>query len=291
MNTARLAAISLLILSVSLSFIFKSKWVYLLDKDLSQWEIYQSYRHTTEYKGEIPKDEKGQPIAPIGYNKNESNVFSVTQENSEPVLRISGEIYGCLFTKQEFENYDLQLQVKWGTQKWDPRKLKLRDAGICYHSVGECGKDYWRTWMLSQEFQIMEGHMGDYWNIANSAIDVRALMPEGTMNPVANHKQPFLALGTGTQYPGFCLRTCDNESPEGQWTNLELICFEGKSLHIVNGKVVMVLANSRYREDNKDIPLTKGKIQLQSEGAEVFFKNIRIRKIDNLPSEYESYFK
>jgi len=145
--------------------------------------------------------------------------------------------------------------------------------------------------MLSQEFQIMEGHMGDYWNIANAAIDVRALIPEGTMNTVASNRQPFLPIGTGTPNAGFCLRTVDNESPDNDWTTVELICFGGKSLHIVNGKVVMVLANSRYHEGNKDFPLVRGKIQLQSEAAEVFYREIQIKNLDKLPAQYESYFK
>ena len=170
------------------------------------------------YTGEIPKNEKGKIIPPIGYNKNEGNVFSVSEENGKPVLRVSGEIYGCLYTKAEYENFHLKLKVKWGTKKWDPRKQKLKDSGICYFSTGKCGVDYWRTWMLSQEFQIMEGHMGDYWNISNSAIDIRAYLPEGSMNAVAGNSQPFLSMGTGTALQGLCLRTVDNASAEDEWT-------------------------------------------------------------------------
>lgn len=275
---------------VSTSFSSKTGWVNLLDKDLSQWEMYLSYRHSLDFNGDIPKDEQGKDIAPIGYNKNVNNVFSVVGEAGKPVLKVSGEIYGCLFTKQEYENYHLKLQVKWGAKKWVPRMEKLKDSGICYHSIGECGKDYWRSWMLSQEFQIMEGHMGDYWTIANSAIDVRAFIPEGDMNMVAGNQQPFLSIGRGTDLPGFCLRTVDNESPGNDWTEIELLCFEGKSLHIVNGKVVMVLKNSRYHEGGKDVPLTKGKIQIQSEAAEVFYKDIKIKTLEKLPAKYASYF-
>jgi Domain of Unknown Function (DUF1080) len=281
----------LALLFVFTSFNSKNKWENLLDNNLSQWGMYLSYRHQDNYKGAIPKDDKGAAIQPIGYNKNENNVFSVIEENKEPVLKITGEIYGCLFTKEEYENYHLKLKVKWGTKKWVPRLALLKDAGLCYHSIGEAGVDYWRSWMMSQEFQIMEGHMGDYWNIANAAIDVRAFIPEGSMNTIAGNKQPFLSVGTGTAVPGFCLRTVDNESANGEWTDIELICFEGKSLHIINGKVVMVLANSRYQKDGKNIPLTKGKIQLQSEAAEVFYKNIQIKKLDQLTEEYAVYFK
>ncbi len=40
-----------------------------------------------------------------------------------------------------------------------------------------------------------------------------------------------------------------------------------------------------------NVPLIKGKIQLQSEAAEVFYKNIQIKKLDQLPEEYAVYFK
>lgn len=269
----------------------KPDWKSLLDKNLSQWEMYLSYRHNTGYNGKIPIDVNGNEIKPIGYNKNEAGVFTIIEEKGEPVLRVSGEIYGCVFTKAEYENYHLKAKVRWGDKKWDPRTAKLKDSGILYHSVGECGKDYWRAWMLSQEFQIMEGHMGDYWNIANAAIDIRAFIPEGIMNPVANEKQPFLPIATGTGIDGFCLRGENHESPNGQWTEVELICFEGKSLHIVNGHVVMVLQNSRYVENGKSVPLTKGKIQLQSEAAETFYRDVMIRELASLPSEYAAYFK
>ncbi|MEO6674093.1 MAG: family 16 glycoside hydrolase [Ginsengibacter sp.] len=111
------------------------------------------------------------------------------------------------------------------------------------------------------------------------------------MNTVAGNEQPFLPIGTGTGNTGFCLRTVNNESSNDEWTTIDLVCFEGKSLHIVNGKVVMVLANSRYFENGKFFPLTKGKIQLQSEGAEVFYKDIQIQNISKLPDEFEKYFR
>jgi len=236
-------------------------------------------------------DENGAAIPPIGVNKNVADIFTVTEVDGEPVLRVSGEIYGCVFTKQELENYHLKLKIKWGTRKWEPRTELLRDSGVLYHSIGENGVDYWRSWMLSQEFQIMEGHMGDYWAQASSAVDIRAFLPEGNMNPVASERQPFLPIGSGSSYGGFCLRSADHESPNGEWTQLDLICFGDKSLHIVNGKVVMVLQNSRYSKDGTAVPLTKGKLQIQSEAAEVFYKDIQIRTIPQLPSEYAAYFK
>lgn len=268
----------------------ENSWINLLDKNLSGWEMYLSYKHGDDYRGEMPADTNGIPLSPVGYNKNVDGVFSVDDSGGTPVLRISGEIYGCVLTKKEYENYHLKMKVKWGDMKYVPRLEKLKDSGILYHSQGECGVDYWRSWMLGQEFQVMEGHMGDYWSIANSAIDIRAFIPEGSMNAVASPKQPFLYMGTGSPYSGFCLRSADYESDPGEWTDLELISFEGQSLHIVNGHVVMILTNSRYVADGSTVPLTKGKIQLQSEAAEVFYKDIMIRDITELPQKYKALF-
>ena len=81
------------------SFQTPSVWIPLLDKDLSKWEIYQSFYHKMGYKGKAPVDENGVEIKPIGYNINKANVFSVDMMNGEPVLHITGEIYGCVFTR------------------------------------------------------------------------------------------------------------------------------------------------------------------------------------------------
>jgi hypothetical protein len=37
--------------------------------------------------------------------------------------------------------------------------------------------------------------------------------------------------------------------------------------------------------EGQELPLTKGKIQIQSEGAEVFYKKIKIQAIDRLPTK------
>lgn len=285
------AAFLILIISLLSCKQTETGWTDLLDSQLSQWDSYLSYRFQDGYNGTVPKDENGNAIEPIGLNKDKFGVFSIIEENNEPILQISGEIYGCVVTKKEYENYHLKLKVKWGNTKYQPRKKLLMDSGIMYHSVGDFGNDYWRSWMLSQEFQVMEGHMGDFWSQQSSSIEIRSYLPEGNMmNPVADKSQDFIPLGSGSEYGGFCLRSCNYENKPGEWNTLELICFENKSLHIVNREVVMILQNSEYEKDGKRVPLQKGKIQLQSEAAEVFYKDIKIRSIDSMPQEYLQYY-
>ncbi|MGL1888109.1 MAG: DUF1080 domain-containing protein [Reichenbachiella sp.] len=265
-------------------------WTSLLDKNLSHWDSYLSYRHIEGYNGNQPKDEEGNLIAPIGANNDQYGVFTVIEQNNSQVLRVSGEIYGCVTTKMDYENYHFRLKVKWGEKIYPPREQLLKDSGILYHAIGPNGVEHWRSWMLSQEFQIMQGHMGDYWSQANSAINIRAYPPEYIMSPVADESQSFIPLGEGEEIPGYCMRSANYEKPEGEWNTLELICFENKSIHIVNGQVTMILRDSRYVKDGKIIPLEKGKIQLQSEAAEVFYKDIEIRILKDLPTEYAQYY-
>ena len=55
-------------------------------------------------------------------------------------------------------------------------------------------------------------------------------------------------------------------------------------MHIVNGKVVMALKNARYKDGDKFVPMTGGKLQIQSEAAEVFYRDIEIRSIPAMPA-------
>lgn len=264
-------------------------WEPLLDKSLSKWQTFQSHRHVPGDKGLPPVDAQGKTVPPIGYGKNEANVFSVVMQKGEPVLRISGEIYGCIFTKQDFTNYDLKLKVKWGQQKWLPRLNDPRDSGILYNSQGECGVDYWHSWMLSQEFQVSEyqkgNAMGDFWCIANSAADITARRVQDTLR----FDPGSAAIKLGDSNAHFCYAASPTH-PQTEWTELELINVNGQSLHIVNGQVVMAVNNSSYLKDGQRQPLTQGKIQLQSEAAEVFYKGIQIKPLAAMPAQYAKYF-
>lgn len=266
-------------------------WTNLVDSDLSQWDTYLSYQHQPGYDGTQPKDADGKLMEPVGLNQPGYDVFTAVKENGEDLIRVSGEYYGCIISKKEYRNYHFQLKFKWGDKKWTPRKEKLKDSGILYHSIGANGAEHWRSWMQSQEFQVMEGHIGDFWKQANSAIDIRAYPPESVMSAIADETQDFLPIGKGEDIEYFCMRSDNHEKPHGEWNTLDLICYEGKSLHIVNGEVVMILQNSRYvDEEGNKVPMIEGKIQLQSEAAELFYKDIKIRKIDAMTEEQAMLF-
>ncbi|MDB4309667.1 DUF1080 domain-containing protein, partial [Akkermansiaceae bacterium] len=76
---------------------------------------------------------------PLGLNNDPLKVFSVIAEDGHKVLKITGEIYGGLTTKEEFENYHITMQTKWGEKKWEPRLCDKRDSGLLLHCVGKHG--------------------------------------------------------------------------------------------------------------------------------------------------------
>jgi hypothetical protein len=48
----------------------------------------------------------------------------------------------------------------------------------------------------------------------------------------------------------------------------------------------MLNTNCSKNEKGQTIPLTKGRIQIQSEGGEFFIRKIEIENIEGIPSQY-----
>ena len=78
----------------------------------------------------------------------------------------------------------------------------------------------------------------------------------------------------------------DYEIYGGAWNVCEVIFWGGTGIHILNGKVNLVVTNPQYRDGDRVAVLTKGKIQLQSEGAEVYYRKVEIRPLSEVPREY-----
>lgn len=249
------------------------RWQNLFNgKDLSGWDTWLGpvYDTLTKKRMEIP----------IGLNNDPSRVFSVTEFDGGNVIRISGEHFGGISTVNEYENYHLQLQFKWGNLKWYPRKNNKRDSGIMYHAVGPHGADG-GYWLRSQELQIQEGDCGDCWACAGAAYDATARKDGDSY--IFDKEGNSLSFSNASPNGRRCIKSADGEKPTGEWNTIDLYCFNGKCIHVVNGVVNMVIDNSRQIDNGQESPLKKGKIQIQSEGAEVYYRNIRIMPITSLP--------
>jgi len=253
---------------------YKPKVVTLFNgKDLNGWDTYVGPAYDTALK------KFNGP--PLGINTDPNKVFTVRKEDGKGAIRISGEKFGGISTQQSFENYHLQLEFKWGSLKWHPKRNAKRDSGLLYHAVGTHGADG-GFWMRSQEFQIQEGDCGDYWGVAGGIADVPAVK-QGENKFVYTPGASLMTFKEKGPNGRNCVKFPDAERQTGEWNVIDLYCFGDTSVHVVNGKVTMVLFNSRHSENGQEVPLTKGKIQIQSEGAELFYRNLWLEKITAIP--------
>jgi len=136
--------------------------------------------------------------------------------------------------------------------------------------------------MRSQEFQVEEGNCGDYWGVAGGLADIPVVKKSET-DYVYNPSGALITFSEGSKQGRHCIKGADAENPTGQWNTLDLYCHGDTSIHMVNGRVMMVLYHNRQMDNGHELPLTKGKIQIQSEGAEIYYRQIQIEPIDRLP--------
>ncbi|MFM7241684.1 MAG: DUF1080 domain-containing protein [Opitutia bacterium] len=252
----------------------------LLDARLSQWEKWlgvphRSYEVPGYVRGATPKED---PV--LGLNRDPLDVFTVKVIDGEPVLNITGQVFGGLTTLKSFENFHLRTQHRWGTRKWEPRLNAVRDNGILFHCIGEHGAGG-KNWMRSQECQVQEGDIGDWWPIAGAMVDAPVKDEDGKVVryvPGAPLRAMRSRIWHGTDYP---------EKPSGEWNTVEVYAFAGDAVFRLNGRTVNVIRNSRYREKGSDqeIPLKAGKLQIQSEAAECQYRLLELRPLTAWPQE------
>ena len=258
-------------------------------KDLEGWT---TWMQRPEPSSEVPGLKRGADglySEPIGSNRDPLKVFTVAPEvDGKPAIRISGEAFGELRSTRVLEDYHLRLQFKWGQKKWPPRDAPTsrRDSGLLYHVHAGPGEDR-RVWARSVELQIQEGDVGDLYAVG-SAIAVRAsTLPSKTpAEYVYDPSGPWTYFSQIAGQTGRCIKQPDAERPTGEWNVVELVCLGQQCIHVVNGKVVMRLHGATRITGAVPTPITSGAIILQSEGAEVFYRDVVMRSITAIPLEY-----
>ena len=197
---------------------------------------------------------------------------------------------GYIVTTKDYSNYHLKLEYKWGQKRFGGRSNARRDAGILYHLVGKDG-----VWPRSIECQIQENDVGDVFtvytrltaqvdpattNLITDVItnDVGVIRTNKHVTPVFKPLDqggiPFVqGVNEGIR------RVIRNPMMEHDgWNTVEVIVHGNEATYIVNGKVNNHVTGIEQKVNNEWIPLTKGKIALQLEYAEVFYRNVQIKE-------------
>ena len=177
-----------------------------------------------------------------GKNNDSNQVFTV----NNGLLKITGQDFGYIVTEKTFTDFHLVVEFKWGEKKYPPRENVVRDNGICYYVVATD-----KVWPRSVECQIQEGDCGDFWLIDSVTAVVDGVQQGPTKNTRVTKKK-------------------DNEKPTGEWNRIEVIASKGKCTHIVNGVIV---------NEGENVSLRSGRILIQSEGAEIYYRKIELKEL------------
>jgi hypothetical protein len=208
-------------------------------------------------------------------------VFSV----KDGMLNVSGEVDGYVATRNAYRDYHLVVEYKWGEKTYGSKTV--RNSGILLHATGPDGAR--NPWMSCVECQLAQGCVGDL-------IVIRGKEKNGSIIPVSITSETALGpdgrtrwkkggkptIYSGKQFwwsmhdPDFqelidTRGKYDVENPLGQWTRVDCICDADRITVLVNGTTV----NECF-----DVFPSAGKILLQSEGFEIWFRKWELRPLE-----------
>src|SRR6266481_5140576 len=170
---------------------------------------------------------------------------------------------------------------KWGGPNHGKREGRARDSGILVHGVGEDGA-HDGIWLQSIESQVIEGGTGDFIMVngrerPTMTAKVREFNGQFYWDengaPKTLERGRFDWFGRDPNWKdqlGYRGRK-DIEKPVGEWYRQEVVADRDTITNIVNGVVV----NKGYR-----VYPTAGKVQLQSEGAEIYYRRVEMIPVE-----------
>lgn len=181
--------------------------------------------------------------------------------------------FGYIATDREFENYDFRFEYRWGEKKFGDRVKAPRDAGLIFHFVG---KD--KIWPRGIECQVQEQDTGDIFAVWTR---VTSTVAPGTQTYLSAEDGGVpITVGGGDKIAR--IKRSKMYEVDG-WNKVEVrVRGGGAATYVVNGQINNRWTNLLQPDPAKSdayIPLNKGKLLLQAEGAEIFYRNIDIREL------------
>lgn len=192
------------------------------------------------------------------------------------------QTFAFLSTDEELGDVRIRVDYRWGTKVWNPfRRLGLpRDSGFFY---GVRGPD--ALWPTAVECQIMLGIPAGTVALGQASLSTRARDLPGELWPVYSPDAPEYSTPRTPDFnrTAVVAKSAAFESPT-DWNTLEVVWVGDRARHSINGHVVFEAHHLRERRDDadpaKDVPLTRGRVALQQEGAEIYFRDLRVQPLD-----------
>jgi hypothetical protein len=217
-----------------------------------------------------------------GKDKDPDGNFTV----KDGVLRIAGQGFGGLVTHDEYANYKVELVWAWGGKVWPPRDKTARDSGLLVHSTGPDGA-VGKSWMQAYQCNMLEGATGDVSVTGpDKAYTFRA---EAEERPWGKKTATYWKAGAAARdfAPGQRLvwfnrdpgwenvlgfrGKNDVEKPVGEWNTL-VVTMKADTMTVQLNGVTVNRATG--------LGVTKGRIQIQSEGSEMLIKKLTLTPLE-----------
>jgi hypothetical protein len=191
---------------------------------------------------------------------------------------------GYLATNQEFENVHIRVEYKWGMKQFFPRSISKRDNGLLYGLVGED-----KVWPTCVECQIEEGDVGDFFLVSGirgiQGGHGAGLFGQG-LSPEHGWPKPSAAPSAAKNQPaepvtGRMIKDGNFENLN-DWNVVEVLWQGDQAAHIVNGRTVNTISKLQQPDPQNPgqfIPLTRGKIAIEIEFAEIWFRRIEVKSL------------
>ena len=172
--------------------------------------------------------------------------------------------HGLFYTNKKYSKFIFKFEYKWGKGIANNFNKFQYDAGMYFHVVDD------KIWPKGIEYQVRYdhtkniNHTGDFW-VSNiqwySKDSITFALPSegGKIMPPKNgeHRASLDAVYNGLN---------------NKWNKCEVIVMGNKyAIYKLNGKIVNMAT---------DLPYSEGLIGLQSETAEIFYRNIEIKEFD-----------
>lgn len=180
--------------------------------------------------------------------------------------------HGLFYTKKQYSKYILKFEYKWGNKIANNFERWQYDAGVYYHVIDD------KIWPTGIEYQIRY----DQTKSRNHTGDL--IRPEGV-----NYDWYFIPNGNTYLHPNeggqaeteenkywlhFAKPTNNHNALNDKWNVCEIIVMGDQyAIHKLNGDIVNMAFN---------LNPSKGIIGFQSETAEIYYRNIKIKEFDEV---------
>lgn len=184
---------------------------------------------------------------------------------ADGVIKCTGTPSGYIRTEGRYRNY--RLTVEW---RWLPGDMPLnaqgrprgRNSGVLVH-VQQPDE----VWPKSLEAQLAADNAGDYWVIGGVDTAQHAAARE---KAIAAAGQDEAALKQARGNRRFPKAQPSSEKALGEWNTYEITCA---------GDTVSVKVNGVEQNRATEVTVQEGHIALQSEGAPIEFRNVKLESL------------